>query len=235
MRRRDLRTDPTAGGAGDGDVSTAVGTPDGDAAGDRKPPEGTDDAGSPPPNRSRRRLLILIGAVVGLLVIALVALLLTQNAGRRDPMNVVTITHQAEPPTPEVEPIEREKGTPLLEALPDVVLGYAVTEQTESATMLEAFALEGWTLTYTGAEAAVVLQIGQWPTDDEAQRVFADIVGEEAATAEGEVLVGGEAVGTFVVQQVDGGERTVWRNGTAVLVAEGPSGATQEFYEAFPF
>src|SRR5690606_33844631 len=67
MRRRDLRTHPTVDSAGDDDVSTAVGTPDGDAAGGRKPPEGTDDAGSPPPNRSRRRLLILIGAVVGLL------------------------------------------------------------------------------------------------------------------------------------------------------------------------
>lgn len=168
-------------------------------------------------------------------VAALVVVLIVQNnSGPRDPIVTVTITEQGELPTPPTDPIERDTGTALLAALPDAVLGYAVSEQVESAAMAELSALEGWELTYTGADDAILLEVGQWPDGAEAQTAYDAVIGDAEPLAEGDVVVGEDVVGTFVVQEIDDGtERTLWRNGTAVFVASGPSGTTQTFYDAF--
>lgn len=253
LRRRDIRSRHATSGAGEADTGE-IPLLDGAAAaagpeavpqhGDTAAPPGSDDTTVAPaaaarraPTSSRRRLLVVLGVVVAALVVVLVVLLVTRGGGERDPMQVVTVTLDPGAETPPVEPVERDTGTALLEALPDVVGGYAVTEQNESEAMLDAGALEGWSLLYTGAEGDVTVQVGQWPTEEEAVAAFDDLVADGGdATTEGDVVVDGDTVGGFVVQPVDGaGERTVWRNATAVFVAEGPAGTTQPFYETFPF
>jgi hypothetical protein len=192
--------------------------------------------GGEPGTRRSRRQLLLLGSVVAVLVVVALALLLTQRlGGQMEPLTIETTTVTVPPPTPAEPPIERDTSTALLAALPDAVIGWSVSEQVESAAMTEAGALEGWQLTYTGSETAVVLQVGQWPTPDEATAAAADLVGEATATDQGEVLVDGAAAGTFTTYEVDGGERSVWTNATVVLVAEGPVGTTSTFYDAFPF
>lgn len=205
-------------------AAAADDSPDGTSAGPRRP--------------SRRVLLIAGAVVVALLVGVLVTLQLTRG-GDRDPMSVVTITEEVGPPTPVTEPIARDRSTALLDALPDVVLGYAVSAQETSPLMLDQHAVEGWSLTYSDPQQAVVVQVGQWPTDVEAQAAFdaiRDAAGVEPAAAPVDVSVGDQVVGTMVLQQLDDEtERTLWRNGTAVLVAEGPPGTTQPVYDAYGF
>lgn len=198
--------------------------------------EGDGEPGEPaPPADQRKRLIIIGAAVVGVLLVVLVVLLLTRDPGS-EPMTVVTITQEATVPTPQTEPIDRDTSTDLLAALPDTVLGWALSEQTESASMLEAHALEGWTLTYADPDGAVVLDVGQWPVGKEALAAYESLLGDAEATSSGEVVVGDDEVGEYVTQQVDEDtDRTVWRNRTAVFVAEGPSGSTQAFFDAYPF
>lgn len=190
--------------------------------------------GEPASNRSRRQL-ILIGSVVAVLVVVALALLLTQRlGGQMEPLTIETTTVTVPPPTPAEPAIERDTSTALLAALPDAVIGWSVSDQVESAMMTELSALEGWQLTYSGRDTAVVLQVGQWPEAEEATAAAAGLVGEATATDQGEVLVAGAPVGTFTTFEVDGVERTVWTNATVVLVAEGPIGTTSTFYDAFP-
>lgn len=175
-----------------------------------------------------------------MLVIVVVALLLTQNRGGMEPLTVETTTVVIPPPTPDEDPIERDTSTPLLAALPDSVLQYAVSEQVEAEAMLDLDALEGWQLTYSAGDDRIVLQVGQWPTTEEATEAATTLLGEvpeSAATVSGDVVVDGEPVGTFTTTfEADGTtERTVWSNSTAVFVAEGPRDATRPFYDAYPF
>ncbi len=183
----------------------------------------------------RRQLLIALGAVVAVLVGVLIALQLIRG-GEGDPYIVETTTVTAGEPTPG-DPIELDTGTALAAAMPGTVLGYAVSEQSESTAMLDLHALTGLLLTYSGSSDAVVLQVGQWPDGAEAtdaltalRDVDGEIVGEDA-----DVVVDGDTVGDVQTLLLpDGTERTTWRNGTVVLVAEGPEGTTRAFYDAFP-
>lgn len=165
--------------------------------------------------------------MVAALLATLVVLLLTQS-GARAPISVVTITTEPAEPAP---PAERETATALLAALPDTVLSYSVTDQAASAE-LAAAPLEEWTLHYASHGAQITLAVGQWPTDAEAQVAF-DALGDLEAL--GEVSVAGDMVGDVGTQGIDGHtERTIWRNGTAVFIATGPTGLTRAFYDAFP-
>jgi len=201
--------------------------------------DGATPAAEAATRRSRRRRLsrrvVVVAAAAAAAVIALVVVLVVQsNNGPRDPIVTVTITEQGTLPTPPTDPIERETSTALQAALPDAVLGYAVSDQVESEAMAELSALEGWQLTYTGADDEILLEVGQWPDNREAERAYDAVVGDAEPIAEGDVVVDGDTVGTFVVQEIDDGtERTLWRNGTALFVASGPSGTTQTFYDAF--
>jgi hypothetical protein len=193
------------------------------------------DGGASPGLWGRRRLVILLGAAVAVLVIVAAALLLTQGRGQQEPLTVETTTVVGPPPTPAEDPIERDTSTALLAALPGAVLGYAVSEQVESAAMLELEALEGWQLTYSSTGSEVVLQVGQWSTAAESSAAATSLLGDATATESGDVLVGGEAVGTFTTVAVDETtERTIWTNATVTFVIEGPSGSTRTFYDAFP-
>ncbi len=184
---------------------------------------------------------MLIAVAVAVLVAVAVTLLLTQQRDQAEPGSIETITVVLPPPTPEEDPIERDTSTALLEALPGSVLQYAVSEQSEAETMLELDALEGWRLTYSGGADEIVLQVGQWPTAEEATDAATALLGEvpeEAMTERGDVAVADEVVGTMttIVDAPDATtERTIWTNSTVVFVVEGPRDATRPFYDAYPF
>jgi len=236
-----VSADPVAAGVADDETeqmsSGAEG--DGDSEGADVDPESAEGDGDPEGAAAeatpRKRRIVIAAAAVGVLVVVLVALALTRGSGQVDPITVVTITEEAVSPSPQTAPIERDTSTPLLEALPGTVLAYAVSEQTESEQMLAAHALEGWTLTYADADASIVLKVGQWPDGKEAKAAWDALIADAEPTASGDVVVGDDTVGG-VVTVVDGEvERTIWRNRTAVFVAQGPVGATQAFFAGFPF
>lgn len=184
------------------------------------------------------RRLLIPGVVAVAAVIALVVVLaLTRGGGEVTAREPVTVTYSGDAPTPQTDPVEQDTSTDLLAALPPTVLGWALQDQGEASGMLDRFALEGWRLDYTGADGEVVLLVGQWPTEQEAMQAWDDIVG----SGDGEELlredveVGGEATGEVVVMATDDGDRAIWRNGTAVLVADAPDETDAvSFYEAFP-
>lgn len=185
-----------------------------------------------------RRTIILIGAAV---VAALIIVLVVLQLNRPEPQPAPTASTTTLPtPTPASEPIERDTSTALLAALPGTVLDYAVSDQVQSQAMIDASALEGWQLTYSSTDGVVLLQVGQWPTAEEAtaqmQAVLASVdpaaVGVER---ERPVEVAGTAVGQLTVLALaDGAGRAVWTNGTVLFVADGTLRAVDDFYDAFP-
>ena len=138
-------------------------TPDGGAgagAGD-VPPGSRRDGGPTRPGRRRPPLwlLILLGALVVGAVVAVVLLL----TGRDDPEAPPAETITLPVPTPTIEAIQREPGTPFYDALPSEVLQFALTETGESEDMLLAGALEGYRLVYSdGGATTLTVLAGQW-------------------------------------------------------------------------
>lgn len=197
--------------------------------------ESPDEAATRTATSVRKRLVIVIATVVGLLLAVLVGLLIARGGGQREPITVETVTVAAVSPSPVTEPIERDTPTALLAALPGTVLGYAVSEQVESEQMLAAYALEGWTLTYSDPDAVIVLDAGQWPDEREATAAWDALVADAQPIASGEVVVGGEPAGDVVTAVEGETERTIWRNRSAVFVAQGPVGTTQSFFDGFPY
>ena len=134
-------------------------------------PRSTDAAATPPGSRrdgketkpARRRpplwLLVLIGVVVIGAVVAVVLLLTQKEEPEVPPAATVTLPV----PTPTIDAIAREPGTPFFDALPSEVLQFALTEAGESQDLLLAGALEGYRLVYSdgGADTITVLA-GQW-------------------------------------------------------------------------
>lgn len=199
--------------------------------------ESDDDAGTPAAGRRRR--IMMIATAVGVLVAVVVGVVLARNSGGFGPFTVVTVTHTVGAPTPATDPVERDTSTALLAALPGTVLDYAVSGQDASETLVkEHFALEGWRLAYTSPDAEITLSVGQWPTTEEAEEAFTALstVDDAPEPAEqAQVVVGGEEVGTMLLIPLsEDTERTIWRNGTAVFIADGPTGTTQAFYDAYP-
>lgn len=179
---------------------------------------------------------MLIGVAVAVLVALAVTLLLTQQRDQPEPGSIETTTVMLPPPTPEEDPIERDTSTALLAALPGSVMAYAVSEQTESEQMLDLGALEGWRLTYTAGDDAVVLDVGQWASADDAAEAATALLGSAETTDEADVLVAHEPMGTVATIAVDETtERTIWTNSTVVFVIEGAAGTTRAFYDAYPF
>ena len=104
----------------------------------------------------------VVGAIAALaLVVAIVAAVVLAGGGLRGsrPEPVVLPT-----PTPTVEPVNRGTTTDFQRALPDAVLAFVVSDQVEDAGLLDAGAVEAYTLTYTDGSRYVTLRTGQWPT-----------------------------------------------------------------------
>jgi hypothetical protein len=189
----------------------------------------------------RRRRLVATGA--GALVVAVAALTAFVWPGFALPEAVPapTVTVTAPPPTPTISPAERTgEQTALTTALPDTVLQFAVVSiENLPQWQDEHQAVESWTVTYADAEGAdamkIVLEVGQW-SDDAAATSFADAQVKAAGepTKDGDVVVDGEAVGTYAL--VPDGDVAVlwWRNGTVVFRAQGPADQIEAFYQSFP-
>ncbi|ROS76667.1 hypothetical protein [Cellulomonas sp. PhB143] len=192
----------------------------------------------------RRRLVVLGGLVVAVLVVlALLALVWPGFATSDDeaaPAPAVTVTPSAAP-TPAISPAARaEDDTALALALPDHVLRFALVSEGDSTAFDEQDPHEAWRVVYADGEgsgaAKVTVDVGQWTDEDDAADAY------EAATASlgdpvgsGDVLVGQDVAGTYV--RVDDGSGTstvVWRNGTVVLRASGPSADMADVYAAYP-
>ncbi|GEN80975.1 hypothetical protein [Actinotalea fermentans] len=130
-------------------------------AGSAQPPASRRDAAATPPRRRRPPLwlLIVIGVVVVGGIVAAVLLLTGQDEPEAPPAATVTLPV----PTPTIDPIQREPGTPFFDALPSTVLQYVLTETGESEDLLLGGALEGYRLVYSdGGATTLTVLAGQW-------------------------------------------------------------------------
>jgi hypothetical protein len=189
----------------------------------------------------RRRRLLLVGALVAVVAIALVTAFVWPGFARQgEPVPDVTVT--APPPTPTAEAAELPEGpTELLSSMPDSVLQLVRLDVAENTAWVDdSGAVESWAVTYgDGSEGGeqVDLVVGQWADADAAGEVHAVLL--EAAgdpTLSGDVTVGGETVGTYAVTPGGGAGTSVvtWRNGTVVFQATGPAELVEDFYQSFP-
>lgn len=209
---------------------------------------------------SRRRSLwtaIGLGVVVVVGVIAGVLVMGNRSPDSEQMLSGETVTLSA--PTPTVDPIPREGGTPFLQALPSTVLAYALSEVIEEQSLLVKGALEGYRLTYTdGGDATVVVYAGQWRDSAGVEAVFeamlasqgvaaapaADPATDTAGTAtpeptvgpeQGVVTIDGQQVGRFLLMTREDGTATMWWTNTTVLVqVEGSVDDVRDVYAAFP-
>ncbi|MFV0425593.1 MAG: hypothetical protein ACK5KU_00995 [Beutenbergiaceae bacterium] len=178
-----------------------------------------------------RRIVIVLLVIVVALLIALAALWLTREPSSTDAEPTATVTTEPAP-----EPIARDTSTPLLAALPDQVLGYAVTGQSDllDGDWVED-PLEQWELTYSSASDDVSVRVAQWLTPELAQAAMQQAPGTADSETIGDVIVDGAVVGSAIqVVFPDGSELLMWRNNTAVFQVVGPSGTTLPFYNAYP-
>ena len=255
-RDRSGRPAPAAGAVPGHAAGPAAPDGDGDTPdGDGDTPDGDDQA----PARRRPPLWMLIAA--GVLVIGLVVAAVLVFGNDPEP-TAAQQTLEAEVvtlpvPTPTVDPIAREAGTPFFEALPSTVLAYALSAVEPYPTMVAAGALEGHRLGYTDGEQDIVVVAGQWATAESAAAAYQAMVAEQTAAVaaaggsdagdatqapdatstaveEGPVQVAGTEVGRYMlVPRGDGTGTVTWSNGTAVLQVDGPVESLEDVFTAF--
>lgn len=153
---------------------------------------GRRDAGGA--GRGGRRPPLWLMITAGVLVVALVVVVvyvLGNREGEPEPPPVAETTTLA-PPTPTVDPVDREPGSAFFEALPDTVLQYALAEAGEDSTWLADDALESYRFVYTdGGSVELVVLAGQWRDAAAAQAVLDRLTADQPA-------VGTEVAGTDV-------------------------------------
>lgn len=182
----------------------------------------------------RRRILVLLGAVVAVAAVVLAVMLLN----RPDPEPIVLDPLPGETvigptPTPAVPPIERDTSTALLAALPDAVLGWAVSDQAVVQELLDLGALEAYTLTYTAEADEVTLVVASWRSPEAAQGYVDSLGLEGVPSREEDVLVAGEPVGRMQAFTAGDVDRVVWTNGATSFAVLAPTGQGTVFYDAF--
>ncbi|MCF4119447.1 hypothetical protein L1785_00430 [Antribacter sp. KLBMP9083] len=188
----------------------------------------------------RRRLVVAV--LAGILALVLVLLLgfvwpgFWRSDEEPEPLPTVTVTAPA--PTPTVDAMARApEETAFQKALPSAVLQFALVSQAESPATLDAGAVEAWTFEYGDGSRTVTVVAGQWATPEEATAATqAMMAAAGQPTAQGDVLVGDQVVGTYVITPGSAADLAVatWHNGTAVFQATGPLDVIEEFYAAFP-
>lgn len=190
----------------------------------------------------RRRRLVVIGLAAFL---ALVLLLLLGfvwpgfwRSEEEEPEPLPTVTVTAPAPTPTVDAMARAaEETAFQKALPSAVLQFALVSQAESPATLDAGAVEAWTFEYGDGARTVTVVAGQWATPEEATAATqAMMAAAGQPTAQGDVLVGDQVVGTYAITPGSAPDLAVatWHNGTTVFQATGPLDVIEEFYAAFP-
>lgn len=208
-----------------------------------RPGKGRPSGSSRPSAAVIQRRRIVVGSAAGafVLLIVLLTAFVWPGYAQSEPEPTATVT--ADPPEPTIEPSGRPKEqTAFLMAQPDTVLQLALRDAAaEKAWVDDANAIEAWALTYADAEGddatTVEVHAGQWEDDDAAAGAYDALV--KAAgdpTGEGEVTVGEETAGAYVVTpgSAEGTAVVTWRNGTAVVQATGPADLVEAFYSAYP-
>ncbi|MGN8247227.1 hypothetical protein ACTHAM_000900 [Cellulomonas soli] len=221
-------------------------------------------SGGEPPAGGRPRWLVpvVIGAVV-LIVGGVAGGILATRGGDDAPPPAAASTIVIPPPTATVAPVVREATTPFATVLPATLLQYALTTSGPADAWSGAGAIEAYTDTYDdGAGTQITVLAGQWETAEEAAAFAQQLVetlgdvaaqpADDSATPEtteptagaaatvdeprsGDVLVGGQSVGSYVItDQGDGNSVAVWWNGTAVFQLTAPTGDIANLYAAYP-
>jgi hypothetical protein len=179
------------------------------------------------------------------LVVVLVALVVVGGAVAfvvaRGGTDQVLPTVVLPPPTPTVTPVARDTATAFQQALPDTVLAFAVSGQTDAVDLLDAGAVEAYDVVYTDGQVDAHLRAAQWPTPDSAATAFSTQLAEPAPAStaapttsrDAPVEVAGTPAGRVII--VDDGvvARAVWSNGATTFRLDGPSGVVETFYDAF--
>lgn len=176
---------------------------------------------------------IVAGVALVALIVTAVVVLTSRDTPEPIVLDPETVTAT---PTPGVDPIARTPATAFEEALPDVVLGWAVASDEISEELLRAGALEGRELTYTdGASPATTLTLlaGQWATVEAAEARLGAVVADASAES-GDVTAGGATVGRYAILGGTGEATVVWTNGSAVLQLTGPADAVRDAFRGFP-
>ncbi|SDS86148.1 hypothetical protein SAMN04489860_2555 [Paraoerskovia marina] len=152
-------------------------------------------------------------------------------------------TQEPDPTTPTIDPVDRADDlTALQSALPDEVLRFVLVDERNEPEFDATGPVEMWSLTYADGEGSdadtVDVVVGQWSGPSEALEAF-EVIDETAGPAEattGVVEADDETVGTWTRRTTGDGRGTVvWRNGTVVVSATGPSEDIEDFYAAYPF
>ncbi|WP_029292192.1 hypothetical protein [Cellulomonas sp. HZM] len=232
--------DPAGEAAADAGMAAA---PDeaGAATGDQGAPTTADE-----PARTRPAWLWPAVAGAAVLVVALVVVLVaTHGSDDAAAGPVVTPTVVVPSPTPTVSPVARQDETAFTSALPTTVLQYALVSEKPQDGWIAAGALEAVTDTYgDGGSGQLVVDAGQWATAGAAtsfaKSLLDDMQVQPTSPAAGlpqtgDVMAGGQKVGTFaVVDSGDGQGTAVWTNGTSVFRIVGPVSDVLNAYKAFP-
>lgn len=138
---------------------------------------GTDDSGGADGRGPFWRRLpvwayvVAAAVLVGVVVLVLVLLNRPGSAEELEP-EVVTLPV----PTPTIDAIERDEGTPFFESLPSTVLVWALAEYAEDEDLLIAGAVEAYLMTYSDGERTLTVQAGQWPTADAADAALEQLL-----------------------------------------------------------
>jgi hypothetical protein len=184
----------------------------------------------------RRRLLVGAGVAVLAVVVVLVLAYAWPGFATSDPAApaavTVTVTEPAPGPTGQAAPLP-SSATPFLKALPATVGPWV---RTGAGAADAGDGTEAWTVTYAGDGARLTVTASQYATAGDAQAAYAAAsTAGTAPTEHDDVFVGGKRAGSYAVVPGSGGNATVtWRNGTAVLSANGPEAAVRQLFGAFP-
>ncbi|WP_225752898.1 hypothetical protein [Actinotalea sp. Marseille-Q4924] len=165
---------PTDGAAGAG--SAGNGATPGDGA--------TDDGARGTAGRGRLwAVLAAVVVVIGVVVAVLLLVNRPQAPEAPEPApQAETVT--LPPPTPTIDPVPLPEGaSPFLQALPQVVLAYALTEVSEEPALLAEGALEAYRLVYEDGGRQIVATAGQWRSAEAVEARFDEVVAAEAAAA----------------------------------------------------
>ncbi|MGO1315920.1 MAG: hypothetical protein ACTMIR_02620 [Cellulomonadaceae bacterium] len=186
-----------------------------------------------------RPVLIGVGVVVAVALVVVGVLFATGNREPATTPAAVTVTNPA--PSPAIEPVAKEAGSPFYDLLPATVLQLALASAVTDESPEVAGALEAHTLTYSdGGDVEVTVRASQWRSVDAATRAQQAVLGAlgeaapEAERRESPVEAGGGQAGTLIVLTAGDEAHAVWTNGTALLVASGPADLLEKVVAAYP-
>lgn len=193
-----------------------------------------------------KRRKIVIGVLVGVIVVALGLIVWLQTRPDPDPVVLPPVpgpTVTGPTPTSTIAPVERDKSTELLAAIPDTVLRWSVTGQTvldpgELAAVLnpDGVPVEAYELTYTDGENELTLGASLWRSPEQAATAAGNVQQAGETVRDEDVLVGGEVVGHVTVRDFAGdvpSQGVVWTNGSVLFTVTAPPGMGLPFYDAF--